>query len=327
MTKKDNEHTLSEKEETDYITKVVSSFEVFKKDAKKEAKKRARDVLPQLKLFDKYPSGIHETYDLARQEIRASLNRYVIGYYGESIYHSTLAVETALLLKLDELLSDAEKNEIHNSINSKDNRPLSFTFGAILDESKRKNRKIINNTEFEQKIKFLIEVRNRYIHANNLNVSFIKSYKEKLLTQIEFGLKNIDTLDEIRLLKLIPSTRKSLQEAKEKLLETKRMIQNLPNLEWCTKENNRLSTQLEVDGFIDDLFTRVDEKISSLNTTQAKVALLSTSKDWIRQLSEDKYSRDNSLKCIQVSCEVLEEFGLFARAKKKNPLHVINPKN
>jgi hypothetical protein len=301
---------LKKKQDTDFLKKKIASFETFKKGAKTKALKRAYDVLPQLKILEKYKAGIHETYDLSRQELRAAINRYIIGYFGDSIYHSTLAIETALLVKLDETLSQEEKDAIQRSINPKNAKPLSFTFGVILDEANRSGREIISNTDVEQKIRFLIEIRNRYIHASNLNAAFIKSYKEKLIPQIELGLGRIDSIQTNSIINLM--FKNFLSKAKDLLEENQRVIVNLPSFEWCTKEKTKITTQDGVDAFLDEIFNRIEKEVDRRpNTVSAKVDLALKSKDFISELSEDNYSRENALKSIQVTLEILEEFGMI----------------
>jgi len=44
---------------------------------------------------------MHETRDIARQEFLAGVQRYLIGFFEDSIYHSTLSVELGLLIRLE----------------------------------------------------------------------------------------------------------------------------------------------------------------------------------------------------------------------------------
>jgi hypothetical protein len=102
----------------------------------------------------KYASGppIRKTRDIALQEFLIGVQRYLIGFYDDSIYHITLSVEMSLLIRLDEELPPEKKSEIHKKINSKNETPFPFTFGSILNVCKGKDFHILTNKKIEERI-------------------------------------------------------------------------------------------------------------------------------------------------------------------------------
>ncbi len=190
----------------------MSSLKFLNKKAQKQAFSRGLEVAEGLNALKKYKAGIHGTRDVARQEFRAAICRYLIGFYEDSIYHSTLSVEMGLLVRLDEELLDEEKAAIHDSINSKDSKPpLSFTFGAVFNEAKKRGNDIIKNAQTEQKIASLIQTRNTHIHASNLTSASILSMQETGIRQIDRGLRQLELLEKKSVAQLM--LKKWLQQA------------------------------------------------------------------------------------------------------------------
>jgi hypothetical protein len=144
-----------------------------------------------------------------------------------------------LLVRLDEELLDEEKAAIHDSINSKDSKPpLSFTFGAVFNEAKKRGDDIIKNAQTEQKIASLIQTRNTHIHASNLTSASILSMQETGIRQIDRGLQQLELLEKKSVAQLM--LKKWLQQVRELLTENRVIIANLPSFEWCTKDKNRV---------------------------------------------------------------------------------------
>jgi hypothetical protein len=234
--------TLTDEHDDEYLKEFVSSLEFLNKNAQKQVFKRGLEVIEELNTLKKYKAGIHGTRDIARQEFRAAICRYLIGFYEDSIYHSTLSVEMGLLIRLDEELRDEEKAAIHDSINSKDSKPpLSFTFGAVFNEAKKRYDNIIKDVQTEQKIASLIQTRNIHIHASNLTSASILSMKETGIHQINRSLQQLEELEKNSIARL--TLKKWLQQARELLTENRVVIANLPSFAWCTKDKNRIHAQ------------------------------------------------------------------------------------
>jgi hypothetical protein len=173
-----------------YLKDIVTSLKFLSKSAKKDAFNRGLDVLEEIQAFKKYKGGIHEIKDLIREEFRAGIQRYLVGFFDDSIHHSTLSVEMGLLIRLDEILTEEEKKGIHTKINNGE-PPVSFTFGAIFDESKRKGRHILEDDEIERSIARILFTRNTHIHGANFTAASILSMKQhfSLKAVLQFSKK------------------------------------------------------------------------------------------------------------------------------------------
>ena len=103
VTIRDGSGDLKEDEDAQsYLKEVASSIKFLNKKAQKEVIKRGLDILAEVMALRKYSVGMmHETRDIARQEFLAGVQRYLIGFFEDSIYHSTLSVELGLLIRLE----------------------------------------------------------------------------------------------------------------------------------------------------------------------------------------------------------------------------------
>lgn len=265
-----------------YLREVASSINFLNKKAQEKVFKRGQDVLKEVFALKKYAKGtIRETRDIARQEFLAGVQRYLIGFFEDSIYHSTLSVETGLLIRLEEELSDDEKRAIHDRINSKKEKPSPFTFGVIFDESKRKGRNIVRNEQTEQRIAKIINVRNTHIHASNFTSASILSMKQKGLPEIKKYVKQIDQIEETPLANVV--LKKWLSQAKNVLTETQSAIEGLPAFEWCTKDEQRSKAQENINNFFSEIFGSIDA-LQNIQTLSEKVQLGIHSRKFIREV-------------------------------------------
>lgn len=300
-----------EKEALAYLKVVAASINFLNKKAQKEAYKRGLDVLSEIMALKKYASGqpVREMRDIARQEFLAGVQRYLIGFYEDSIYHSTLSVEIGLLTRLDEELSTKEKTDIYKRINSKDERPFSFTFGAIFNVCKGRNKKIIKNEKMEQLIDKIIDTRNTHIHSGNFTSASILSMKEIVPSEIEKGLKDLGTLEKKKSMKII--MKKSLPQFKNILSETRSTIDNLTSFEWCTKDKLRIQAQNEVNTVFTEQFAFINGIRDKQLTPEEKIRLGAQFRELIRDLSNDIYPKRKALETLRDSYEVLKGIGMF----------------
>ncbi len=292
-----------------YLREVASSINFLNKKAQKEVIRRGVDVLTEVRALKKYAIGImHETRDIARQEFLAGVQRYLIGFFEDSIYHSTLSVEMGLLIRLEEELSDNEKKAIYDRINSKKDKPAPFTFGVIFDESKRKGRNIIKNEQTQQRIAKIIDVRNTHIHASNFTSASILSVKEKGLPKIEKSIKEINEIQETPLVNVM--LKKWLFKAKNLLTESKATIESLPSFEWCTRDKQRSLAQDNINNFFSEIFASIGA-LQNIQSLSEKVQLGLHSRKFIRDLSKRDYSKTQALETIRDSFAVLKSIDIF----------------
>jgi hypothetical protein len=298
-----------EKEAQAYLKKVATSIKFLNKNARKQAFLRGQDVLAEIFALKKYDYGVmRETRDISRFELIAGIQRYLIGFFDDSIYHSTLSVEMGLLIRLDEELSENEKEQIHQRINSQDGPPFSFTFGAIFDEAKRKNRKIMTDEKMQKKIAKIIETRNTHIHASNFTAATIQSSKEVLPLQIEKGLTDIELIEKTPVKMLM---NKSLSKMKKFLVDTNSTIESLPSFEWCTKDKQRSRTHNGVSSHFNEQFALIDAIKSKQPSLTEKIRVGAHSAEFVRGFSEDSYPKRMAMETIKDSFDVLHGLGLF----------------
>jgi hypothetical protein len=298
---------LTQENPETYLKEVVSSIKLLSKNAQKEAFKRGLDVLTEVNALKPYTGGIHTLRDIAREEFRASVQRYLIGYFDDSIHHSTISVETGLLIRLEETLTEEEKKQLHDKINGE--RPLSFTFGVIFDEAKRKERRIVEDKGIEHTISRTIGTRNTHIHGGNLTAASILSMQQKGTLEIKNGLAQLERLEKRNIAKLI--AKDFMPQARAKLIETQNDINNLPSLEWCTQDKHREKTKKELDAYFTDIFAKVENLEKNMETITDKVRIGLHSKEIIREITSDTYHKRKALETIHESFIVLRYLGFF----------------
>lgn len=289
----------------------VKSINFLNKKARKEAFKRSRDLD---KIFAKlclYRVGIHEVEDLPRQEFRCAVQRYVIGLYEDAIYHACFSVEMALLIKLDEKLSENEKSAIHEAINKTEGKPVSFTFGTMFNRAKAKEVGIISGVELSKKFVTLIEKRNTYIHVNNFLSGLIITLKKKEIVEIESILKDIAELENIPIVGgVIQRFYPGIPRLKSYLKEQLTLIMSLPDFSWCSKDKHRLNTERQVEEYMKRLEHIKKEKV---DTSSAYKKILSAIKlrGTIKDVLSMVYLKGQSLEILEYSFEILKEIGIF----------------
>lgn len=282
----------------------VKSIKFLNKKARKEALTRSRDLDEIFAKLCLYEVGISEVEDLAREEFRGAVQRYTLGFYEDAISHACFSVEMALLIKLDEKLSDDKKSEIYKGINRKEGQPRSFTFGDILSEAQSKEARIVRGKELGKKIIALLEKRNTYIHATNFLSGLIITMKGKINTEIETMLKDLEKIDNIPLVGSHCLRLKVLLEEKHKLIES------FPNFSWCSKDKHRLNTQRSVEEYIQRLNEVKREKLDMSSNIKAIISAMKL-KGTVRDILSTTYFKGESREIVECSFEILTELGIF----------------
>ena len=150
------------------LNKLVGSVEYLNRKGRNKAIKRGKEIIEILEKLGEFKNEILELEDLARQEIRASIQKYLLGFYEDSIHHSCASVEMGLLIRLEQKLTEEEKEKIHEEINRKSGKPLALTFGEIFKIAKRKEIGVISDKRLAKNIEMLISRRNTYVHVSNV---------------------------------------------------------------------------------------------------------------------------------------------------------------
>jgi len=160
-------------------------------DFKKESENRAEDISNILtgissikiektifKMNDQsiYSSplrNIKDNKDLARMEFRGAIQRYLLGFYNESITSSCNSIEMALLIE--------HKKRILNGTITSNTITERFTFGSNKALACDPNRGFINDTNIKNILTDIVLTRNMFAHQNNFMSPLIQSYKIMLM--------------------------------------------------------------------------------------------------------------------------------------------------
>ena len=182
-------------------------------------------TLPPIELM----RNIREADDLARLSFNGAIERHIQGS-SDCIFHAGFSVEMALLIRLDKLLTEDEKEE-----EKKKN-------GLMLSDAiKLATKKGILKKKDKEKAWTLNHLRNINAHPPN-TVAFIKQeYKAAL--DIEKEKPNLfllmkDMKDKI----CLPENKEKFQEEVSTILKCaseyiNRRIGKLPDLDWCARQD------------------------------------------------------------------------------------------
>ncbi len=301
---------MSEKLSKDYLKNVTLAIRFLNKKARKEVYKRGLDVLPEVMALKEYASGlpIKESRDICRQAFLTGVQRYLIGFYEDSIYHSTLSVETGLLIRLDETLTPQQRNDLHDKINSK-NKPFLLTFGKLFSLCKS-NQCIINDKKIERIIDKIIQTRNSHIHASNMTSASILSMKKLVIPEIEKGVKDLEIIEKSPF-GLV--SKKWLPRAKDTLAKSRDTLNDLPSFEWCTEDNQRVKNEKFMDDFLTRQFNAI-QNLRNTDTLSRKVTVGLHSREILSSFSQINYSKEKALETIHEAFEVIKAIGFLDNA-------------
>jgi len=300
---------MQEFDSRQFVDRTVKSIKFLNRKERKKAVKRGEELANILKELSRYENDISITRDLPRQELRASVVRYLLGLYDDSIHHAFFSVEMAMLVRLEEELPTEEKNALHDAINRKEN-PLSFTFGAIFNKAKERKIDVIRGDKLRRRIESLIENRNTYIHGSNFLSGLITSMKKSVSIEIGTQLKQISDLESMSFSKLvIPLMR--LVFYRRFLQKKSTMIQNLPDFAWCSRDKNREAAQRQVDEYISDLENFKQKKLKALDSKSKTIWTLLTMRKELKEIREEVYFKKQSYRILNDSFEILKELGYF----------------
>ena len=219
-------------------------------------RKRGREIEGILERLSKYPydpinkfRNIQKNEDLPREEFRGAVQRYIYGQFVDSILYSCFSVEFALLVKLDEILSEKEKKRVRKP----------FTFGKIIDwaslpSKKNPNGKGLIRDKTKNAAKRILELRNMHIHSSNFISGVILSYKSIIELAKRAGVSP-DTIENgFGLLELLPKDVQPLL-ARYKASDVIEAFKNIPSLssfEWCSNKRLLRTTKGEIEAIVEN---------------------------------------------------------------------------
>jgi len=145
---------------------------------------RGREIKEVLEHLSRYPfdpicriKNIKENKDLARDEIRGSVQRYIYGNYLDSIFFSCFSVEFGLLIRLNEILSEDEKKRA----------PKPFTLAKIISWANTHSILDQKHTKIARRI---LQIRNAHIHGPNFVSALIGT--EEVMNRFYFCFAELE---------------------------------------------------------------------------------------------------------------------------------------
>jgi len=190
--------------------------------------------------------NIKEDRDLARDEIRGAVQRYIYGNYLDSIFFSCFSVEFGLLIRLNEFLTEDEKKHV----------PRPFTLGKMIMWA---NARSILDQRYTKIARRINKIRNAHIHGSNFVSALMLSYKGSLqfYEKIGLGLKEVEKGLDLLSKNLPESLMRSLLRGCEPsdIVEGFKSIQSLSSFDWCADIKVIKSTKKESDKLILDVIS------------------------------------------------------------------------
>lgn len=265
-------------------------------------RERATEIEELLEELSKYPfdpikkfRNIRENEDLARDEIRGAAQRYIYGNFVDSILYSCFSVEFALIIKLDQILSEAEKKSV----------PKPFMLGKIINwasQSSIRNpcgKNILDN-ETRKAVKDIQDLRNTHIHASNFIAALLLSYRSTLelfnenRVDLEFVEEGFELVSKILPKDTIEHLLTSYEPSE--IVESFNTIKSLSTFEWCA--NERLLKLVKRDS---------DEMINNVASSLVRGDFKNI-QDYINQKS---LLNKRALKALNLAHFILRRIGIF----------------
>lgn len=239
--------------------------------------------------------GINVERDISREEFRGAIQRYLLGFYYDSIFSSCTSIELSLLNILNEQLSDDEKNEIHERINNP-NRRYWFTFGTIYGNCKR----YLSDNE-KDLIEQILSIRNTQFHAYNYLSSMLTLYK-RLLSEKQIMINKMEDNKNKPIYKLLFLLIKTY--VGRDLIEAINTFQTMPDYDWCAKEDQSIVIQNDVETYFNEIVDSFNLAFSYFEKLQLR-KLFSQCIALNELLIGDYYFKEKSKKTLELAYEIL----------------------
>jgi hypothetical protein len=207
---------------------------------------RASEIKDLLETLSDYPferehkfRNLKKNEDLPRQEIVGAVQRFIYGTFEDSIIHSCFSVEIGLIVKLDAILSDEEKQQV----------PKPFTLAKIINYSSKFPRKqpLLVDTSLTA-ARAILGLRNSQIHGCNFITGIMLGYREAAKYFGHFNSKELKQGLEI-LNVIFPELIGISGKYKiSDFIAAQELIKNMSTYEWCSNktEIEKLKKELRV---------------------------------------------------------------------------------
>ena len=202
-----------------------------KTEIKRQRTKRRKEIK---NILNSLPSKsrikeIYECYDLSRQQLYAAAVHYIDGRFDDSVLHSSLSVEIALLFKLDEKMDEKERLKIQE-------KRRGLHFGEMIDLGEKKK---ILSKELAKKCRELNQLRHMYAHPANI-VAFVKDYYRKMYSLGENLLprKMVEEFAQKMPKELIEKlTSEHFKGVLNEMMNRIKVLDKIPDVDWAARQS------------------------------------------------------------------------------------------
>jgi len=202
-----------------------------KTEIKRQRTKRRKEIK---NILNSLPSKsrikeIYECYDLSRQQLYAAAIHYIDGRFDDSVLHSSLSVEIALLFKLDEKMDEKERLKIQE-------KRRGLHFGEMIDLGEKKK---ILSKDLAKKCRELNQLRHMYAHPANI-VAFVKDYYRKMYSLGENFLPRemVEEFAQKMPKELIEKlTSKHFKGVLNEMVNRIKVLDKIPDVDWAARQS------------------------------------------------------------------------------------------
>ena len=202
-----------------------------KTEIKRQRTKRRKEIK---NILNNLPSKsrikeIYECYDLSRQQLYAAAVHYIDGRFDDSVLHSSLSVEIALLFKLDEKMDEKERLKIQE-------KRRGLHFGEMIDLGEKKK---ILSKDLAKKCRELNQLRHMYAHPANI-VAFVKDYYRKMYSLGENLLprKIVEEFAQKMPKELIEKlTSEHFKGVLNEMMNRIKVLDKIPDVDWAARQS------------------------------------------------------------------------------------------
>jgi len=289
----------------DYLKQLMKRIKWLNWRGRRSVSSRGKEIKEILEGLSQYEIGITEDRDIAREEFRGAVQRYLCGFYEDSIYHSCFSVEMGLLIKLNEFLTADEKEILHERINQRRN-PMSFTFGTI--KSKCEANHILSGSANEL-ANGILGRRNSHIHAHNFVSAAICIRRKSQEDYFRLGemIRSIEEQGSLQRRFIIKILNQLLTPEHIQRFET---LGNLSDFKWCSKDRIRESVEEDVEAYVRNTSPIIQEFLEDSSKLRLRKAISS-----IKKLYEysrpDAYMKKRAYGILKDSYNVLKSIQIF----------------
>lgn len=288
---------------TKFFEKKIDGFKFLSKEGKKRAKKRIEDVIHLVPTMSKYDYVLRDHNDLPRMEYMGAIEKYLVGFYPESLYNSINSVELGLVIKLNAELSAIDKEEIYRKINSDSKKDrISFTFGFMKNLAIQ--HRIIKGKRSIAVFDRITDFRNTIFHPANL-MHLLISNQQVMIPEFDNYIEQFEKIEKSYVAKILPYLKNINNLAKY----GKNALEKTDSLDWTTKDNSNKIARSQISTLINEKMTegkKLKEEIELNPLNMLKVP------DYINKFQDEGIMKHLALNTINGSFEALEILDIFS---------------